>query len=118
VDTNTLYSPNLILNSKLLISSFLYSSLTSGTNIVSIAPTSGFTGIYFDYYVYDGTNMRMGTVMAVWVGATVTYTDYSTADIGDTAGIEFTVTLSSPNIRLNAVITTGTWTVKTGIRII
>jgi hypothetical protein len=56
--------------------------------------------------------------MAITNGSSVSYTDYSTADIGNTSGLEFTVTLSSPNIILNAVITTGTWTVKTGIRAI
>ena len=115
-----MYSPNIVIsNGILLTTSFLSSSLTSGTNVVSTIPTSGFTGAYFDYYVKDASNnMRVGTVMAVWVGSSVSYTDYSTADIGDTTGIEFTVTLSAPNMRLNAVITTGTWTVKTGIRTI
>jgi hypothetical protein len=62
--------------------------------------------------------MRMGTVMSVWDGANVEYTDYSTNDIGNTDPISFTVTISGLNIRLNIIITSGTWIVKTAIRLI
>jgi hypothetical protein len=48
----------------------------------------------------------------------VAYTDYSTADLGNTLPISFTVDISAPNAQLNAIITSGSWTVKTGIRLI
>jgi len=56
--------------------------------------------------------------MATWDGSTVVYTDYSTADIGDTLPISFTVDVSAPNAQLNAIITSGTWSVQTGVRTI
>jgi hypothetical protein len=57
--------------------------------------------------------------MCVWNGSTVSYTDNSTTDLGNsTAGIEFLVDINTGNVRLRAVITTGTWTVKVGTRIL
>ena len=79
-----------------------------------------YNGAFFDYYVKDGTDMRIGTVMATWVGSNVVYTDYSSSDLGNTNPIEFTVTLTgSPgNVELNAIISSGSWTVQTGVRLI
>jgi len=65
--------------------------------------------------------MRAGTVMGVWdsSGTTAGSTDYSTTDIiGSTIGISFSVTASSPSVSLVASVTSGTWTVKVGTRVI
>jgi hypothetical protein len=63
--------------------------------------------------------MRSGTVKAVWNNSSAGYTDYSTTDIiSTTSGIEFTVDINSGNVRLNAVINSGTWEVKTSVEII
>ena len=51
-------------------------------------------------------------------GINVEYTDTSTADIGSTSSISFTVTLVGGNVRLNAIITAGTWEVKSANRFI
>jgi len=57
--------------------------------------------------------------MAVWDGSGAAFTDTSTTDLnGSTEGIAFTVTVSGGNVRLNAVVGAGTWTVKVGTRII
>jgi hypothetical protein len=37
---------------------------------------------------------------------------------GSTLGLTFTVTVSAPNVLLKANVTSGTWTVKVGTRII
>ena len=71
-----------------------------------------------DYYVKNGSNMRIGTIMAIWNSPNVTYTDYCTADLGDTTGIEFTVDISGSSVRLNAIISSGTWTITTSYRYI
>ena len=115
--TDTLYTPNLVLSGTVLENSYKYTGLTSNT-VVSTVILANYNGAFFDYYVKNGSNMRIGTVMATWDASNVTYTDYSSADIGNTNPIEFTVDISSPNIRLNAVITSGTWVVQTGIRLI
>jgi hypothetical protein len=96
------------------------SSLTTGTSVVSTIPTSSGCSANFDYCVTEsGGAMRSGIVKAVWNNSTAGYTDVSTTDIvGSTEGIEFTVDVSGGNVRLNAVITSGTWTVKVGTKVV
>jgi hypothetical protein len=65
--------------------------------------------------------MRAGTVMAVWnsTGTAAGSTDYSTTDIfGSTLDISFNVTAAAPSVSLIASVTSGTWTVKVGTRVI
>ena len=95
----------------------LNSSL-GGDTVVATVTAADYDGAYFDYVVKDGSNKRLGTVMATWEGSNVVYTDYSTTDLGDTLPISFTVDISAPNAQLNAIITSGSWTVQTGVRVI
>ena len=101
------------------LSSYSGGSVTTGTStLVTIVAASGVSA-NFNYYVSDGTNKRAGTVMSVWDGSSTEYTDYSTPDIGGaTTGISFTVTSSGGIVTLNAVITSGTWNIKVGTRVI
>jgi hypothetical protein len=101
------------------LSSYSGGSVTTGTStLVTIVAASGVSA-NFNYYVSDGTNKRAGTVMSVWDGSTTQYTDYSTPDIGGvTTGISFQTTVSGSNILFQAVVTSGTWTVKVGSRIV
>jgi hypothetical protein len=76
---------------------------------------------FFDYVVSDtiAGALRAGVVMCVWGSGIITYTDTSTADLGSTtAPIEFSVENISGTISLYANITSGTWTVKVGTRIL
>jgi hypothetical protein len=100
--------------------SALGSSLTTGTSIVTTIPTSSGCSATFDYCVTEsGGAMRAGTVMSVWNNSTAGFTDYSTTDIvGSTSGISFTVDVSGGNARLNAVITSGTWSIKVSTNVI
>jgi len=115
--TNTLYTPNISLSGITKENTTLFNGLGGDTVVVQLT-SADYDGAYFDYFVKDGTNKRIGTVMAVWEGANVEYTDYSTADLGDTLPISFTVDISAPNAQLNAIITSGSWTVQTGVRVI
>jgi hypothetical protein len=102
------------------ISSDSGSSIGTGTSTISTIPiTSGNSAVY-DYYVSDSTNSRRaGTVIAVWDVSGSTFTEYSTPDLnGSTTGISFSTTISGGNILLQVVVTTGTWTVKVGTRVI
>jgi hypothetical protein len=91
---------------------------STGATLITIVAASGVSA-NFSYYVSDGTNKRAGTVMSVWDGSTTEYTDYSTPDIGgSTTGISFRTTVSGANILFQAVVTSGTWTVKVGSRIV
>jgi hypothetical protein len=101
------------------LSSYSGGSVSSNTTVITIPESSGNSG-FFDYFVSDGTNARAGTVIGVWVGSSAQYTDYSTPDIGvgGTTGISFTVSADGTTVSLIAVVTSGTWTVKVGSRVI
>lgn len=82
--------------------------------VASINATSAFAA-FFDYIIYNSTktNMRAGTIQAVWNTTTVEYQEFSTLDIGDTSDVSFTPTLNAGNLELRAVAaTTSNWTVK------
>jgi len=110
-------------NGAVYINSAALAGLTTGTTAVLSIDASSGTACYYDYRVSNlGTNAyRSGTVMAVWntsIGA-VTWTDTSTPDLtATTVPFSFTVTLSGGNIVLNSVITTGTWSLKVGARVL
>lgn len=67
----------------------------------------------------NGTAQRAGSVWATWLedGSSVTFTpEIGTGDLnGSTSGIELTVTIFGSDVRLNAIISSGTWTI-TGSR--
>jgi hypothetical protein len=63
--------------------------------------------------------MRAGTVMTVWDSSSATFNDTSTPDLnGSTLGFVFDVIISGSNLLLRANVTSGTWSVKVGTRII
>lgn len=108
-------------------SAFINNTLYSGSVVTGIVgPVSNqvvaslvatdYDGVFFDYVVKDGTNYRTGTVMVVANGTNVEFTDTSTNDIGNTAGVSFTADIVGGLIRLKFTNTTGTWTFKTVIR--
>jgi hypothetical protein len=84
--------------------------------VIATVPVASYDSAHFDYVIKDGTNYRTGTVMAVWDGTNVEFTDTSTNDIGNTLDEIFTVDISSGNARLKFTSGTGTWTVKTAVR--
>ena len=92
-------------------------TVTSTQNIYSI-PTATYTGAFYDYTVSSTTGVRAGTVIAIWSGTTVEYTELSTNSIGTTTALTFSISISSGNAILSATATSGTWTVKTMIRTI
>jgi hypothetical protein len=85
---------------------------------MSFGKTAG-NAAYFDYLVYSSTGRRAGTVIAVWDENSSTHTDYSTVDLNDSTGsIEFNSQISGSNFILNAIISSGNWSIKVGARII
>jgi hypothetical protein len=104
----------------LFMSSYSGGSVNSNTTLITIPTTSGYSG-FFDYYVSDGTNSRAGTVMSVWNNSNSQFTDYSTSDLGGpTTGITFSTSVinAGSDVVLQAIVGSGTWTVKVGARII
>jgi hypothetical protein len=92
----------------------------SSTTIVSQFPITSGHSANFEYFVKEsGGAQRSGVVMSNWNTTLTEYTDFSTEDLGgDTSGIQFETSVSGGNLRLTAVITSGTWNVYVGTRII
>jgi hypothetical protein len=114
---------NLTITGSLLVSSSLmqYSDNTdvdNGVETVMSVATGSYRSAFFDYVITSGSNARSGTVMAVWNGASVQYTEASTNDIGSTVNINLDVTLSGANVLLRARANSDNWSVKTLARLI
>jgi hypothetical protein len=93
-------------------------TLTAGTNTVYSIPTSAYTGAFIDYTLVSTgtTGARAGNIMTIWSGSTAQYTETSTNDIGNTAGVTFSVAVSGSNAVLSSSATTTGWALKTIIR--
>ena len=81
-------------------------TISSNTEIFNL---SSFDGAFFDYVVKNGSNMRAGSIMSAWDGTNSTYNETTTIDLGNTTAVGFNV---SGTGRLNATISSGTWTVE------
>lgn len=85
--------------------------------VTTIADSFPLTSAYaarWDYIV-NGTSQRAGTIRATWIedGSVLDWEDQSTPDVnGSTAGVDFTVTYAAGVIKLNAVVTSGTWAIS------
>ena len=108
----------------ILMGSYLAPSLNTtirttaniGSTTIYSIPISAYTGAFFEYTVNDGTNLRAGSIMSIWSGNTVNYTETSTTDIGNTNPITFNMISSSGFASLRTSATTNSWTVKTIVR--
>jgi len=120
ISGDTIFNGNIKFIGDLLIESASGSSLTTGTHILESIPCTTGSSANFEYFVKGSSNqIRSGNVMAAWNCTGATYTEVSTPDLnGSTEDISFTVDTNSNNIRLNAVVTSGSWEVKVGTRII
>jgi hypothetical protein len=90
----------------------------TGSNTIYSIPTSTFTGGFFDYVLSNSGNLRSGSIMSVWSGTTVSYSDTSTLDIGNTTAVDMVMSISGSNALLQASASTTGWTIKTIIRLI
>jgi hypothetical protein len=110
----------LTLNGPIVLNTSSTSGLTTGTTTVVSFTASAGNGAYFDYHLSGVSGQRRtGTVMTTWYGTASQFTDTSTPDLnGSTKGIEFNVAIITGNVTLQSVVTSGTWSVDTGIRII
>ncbi len=107
-------------NGSIYLNSAIQNGVTSSIAILSTDKTTG-SACYYDYRVLNSITgaLRSGTIMAVWNSSSVEYTETSTADlVASTTGISFTVSVVSSNVVLSSTITTGTWDIKVGARVI
>lgn len=78
--------------------------------------TQSYSGASIEYIAQRPGATRMGIIMATWAaGSTLTFTDISTADVGDTSDISFVFLPSGSyyRLRVNSGGTgSGAWTVQ------
>ena len=83
---------------------------------VDAFPIGEANGCRWDYYAIGGgvgEGRRAGSVLAVWTGSTVEYTEYTTDDLGGTTSpVTFTVDIVSGTVRLVANVTTNNWIIR------
>lgn len=71
-------------------------------------------GARWDYLV-NATAQRAGTIIGTWTedGAALDWYEQSSPDVnGSTDGVSFTLTFVGGNIRLNAIVTSGSWAIN------
>jgi hypothetical protein len=111
------FTNNQTINGSLQLSNSLFKQTTTtgstGNVDVTTISTTSYDGAFFDYVLKDGTNYRAGSIMSVWDGSTVKYTETTTNDIGNTSGVVMSVVLYGGVATLTATISSGNWTFKT-----
>lgn len=93
-----------------------YTNITTDTLLDTIDLTSA-DGCKILYTVKQNENIRIGEILVVWSidTSTVASNEVITVDSGDTSGITISfdiVGTPMTEINVNAIITSGTWTVK------
>jgi hypothetical protein len=97
-------------------SSFNSSNIYATQSLISIDKTSG-KSAFIDYVVDNTTGFRSGTILSVWNGTNLVSNDTSVS-IGTTTGITLSATISGAYFKVYANVTSGTWSVKMGIRVL
>jgi hypothetical protein len=88
----------------------------SGNFTLSSLPTASYDGAFYDYTIRSGSNARAGTIMAIWSGSSVNFTETTTLDFGSTTGLNLGVFVIGGNMVLTGSASTTAWTIKTIIR--
>jgi len=91
-------------------------SAGTGSTTVYTIPQSAYTGAFFEYTVSNTSGARAGSIMSIFSGSSVQYTETTTNDIGTTTGLTFSVSANSTNAVLLASGATAGWTIKTIVR--
>jgi hypothetical protein len=99
------------------------SVVTTVTNyVVYQFVASLYTSVIFEYNVQNSSNLRAGTITAIWNSTTMQFTETSTMDIGNTLPITFDVVLTTIStvvyVQLRTTTSTSGWTIKSIIRAI
>jgi hypothetical protein len=99
-----------------IISSSIKSGIFNATEVVDPPiPMVEFSGVSVEYTAQRETAVRSGILLASWSGSSVTYTDVSNTDVGDSSDLSFNFVKIDNNILLRAYsqgIGAGTWTVQ------
>jgi hypothetical protein len=78
--------------------------------------TSSYGGAFFDYTVQSGSDARAGSIMSVWNGSNISFTETTTTDIGDTTDFNVIVHISESQAQIASHATRAGYNIKTIIR--
>lgn len=78
--------------------------------------TSSYGGAFFDYTVQSGSDARAGSIMSVWNGSNISFTETTTTDIGDTTDFNVIVHISQSQAQIASHATRAGYNIKTIIR--
>ena len=114
-----------ILTGSVILSGSTVTGIISETKVIDPAiPTSSFLGCNVDYRAFRSGAARQGILLATWLGGgsdLISFTDASSADIGDTSDISFDFVITGENAHLRMSSTdlsdTDSWTVQTYFRL-
>jgi len=102
-------APALLTTNKIILTA-------SGNFTLSSLPTASYDGAFYDYTARSGSNARAGSIMAIWSGSSVNFTETTTTDFGNTSGLNLGVFVIGGNMVLTGSASTTAWTIKTIIR--
>ena len=89
---------------------------TTGTTTIHSIPTSSYSSAFIEYVISDTINSRAGNIQSVWLGSNVNYTETATMDIGNTTDFDWDVVIAGNAIKVNSIVTAGSWNVKINSR--
>lgn len=80
--------------------------------------TSSYGGVFVDYTANSGSNARAGSIVSVWNGSSINFTETTTLDIGDTSNLLMQVAISQSQAQVQSYATTAGYNIKTIIKAI
>lgn len=116
IQSNTIAVSTNSPNTNTIISSSVKSNIFNATEILEPPiPIDKFIGTSVEYTAQRETAVRSGFLIASWSGSSITYTDVSNADVGDTSDLSFNFIRVGDTVLLRAYsagIGSGAWTVQ------
>ena len=81
--------------------------------------TSSYAGAFFEYTAFSGSHdARAGSIMAIWSGSSVNFTETTTTDFGDTSNLIMQVAISQSQAQIQSYSTTAGYKIKTIVKAI
>lgn len=90
-------------------------STSVGSNIIFDQATGSYNSAFYKYSVVNGSNSRVGEVIASFSNGAVTFTDFSTIDNGSTTAVTMSAAIVGANIQLLAQTNTSGWNIKSQV---
>lgn len=103
VSTNSTSASYAITASYVAPNSFNVNILNNSTSSILEQIASIYNGLFIQYVLNDGVNLRAGNFVAVYTTASVKFTETSTTDIGNNDGVSLSASISASSILVVAM---------------